>query len=265
MKTPLKIGIATGAFALLGWAPIVNAANYVQNGSFENSSLPGPQYIYFGDPSQYNAITNWTIGSNGPSTFLSYFNNSNATGATGPGPYLPLPTSYNDVSTIPGDVLAPGASQTDADGGYFVALDGNNNGPQTYIQQTINGLTAGGTYNLSFLWGGIQLGGGYSGPTTESLEVSLGAETHSTAVVSECSQCFSGWFSEQFTFTATGPSEVLQFLSVGSGAPPMALIDGVSLTGGVPEPATWAMMLLGLVGLGAVAHRRQARAAASAV
>jgi hypothetical protein len=269
MKTSLKIIVATSTFALLGCATIANAANFVQNGSFENSSLPGPQYIYFGDPSQYNDITNWTIGSNGPNTFVSYFNNSNATGATGPGPYLPLPTSYNDVSTVPGDVLAPGASQTDADGGYFVALDGDNSGTQVYMQQTINGLTTGDKYDLSFLWGGIQLGGGYSSPTTESLQVSLGAETHSTAVVSECSQCFSGWFSEQIQFTATGPSEVLQFLSVGNGVPPMALIDGVSLTGagagGVPEPATWAMMLLGVVGLGAVAHRRRARVAALAV
>jgi hypothetical protein len=146
-------------------------------------------------------------------------------------------------------------------------LDGNNVGTQVYMQQTVTGLTAGDTYDLSFLWGGIQLVG-YNGSTTESLQVSLGAETHSTAVVSECSQCFSGWFSEQMQFTATGSSEVLQFLSVGDGAPPMALIDGVSLTGGgiggVPEPATWAMMLLGVAGLGAVAHRRRVKSAALA-
>jgi hypothetical protein len=263
MQINRKVIAMTSALALLSGVHSASAANLVQNGSFENSSLPGPQYIYYGDPSLYNDITNWSIGSNGPYTFVSYFNNSSATGATGPGPYLPLPTSYNDVTTVPGDSLAPGASQTDPDGGYFVALDGDNVGTQVYIMQTINGLTAGDKYNLSFYWGGIQLGGGYSSPTSESLQVSLGAETHSTAVVNECSQCFSGWFSENFQFTATGASEVLSFLSVGDGVPPMALIDGVSLTdagiGGVPEPSTWAMLLIGFGGLGFAAYRRRSR------
>jgi hypothetical protein len=39
-----------------------------------------------------------------------------------------------------------------------------------------------------------------------------------------------------------------------SGAPPFSLLDGVSLTG-VPEPSTWAMMLLGFAGLGFAAYR----------
>jgi hypothetical protein len=264
MKRMHKAMAATAAMAFFAHVQIASAANLVQNGSFENSNLPGPQYIYFGNPSQYNAITNWTIGSNGPNTFVSYFNNSNATQPTGPGPSIPLPSSYNDVTTIPGDSLAPGASQTDPDGGYFVALDGNNVGTNVYIQQTIDGLIAGNKYDLSFYWGGIQLGGGdYGGPTSESLQVSLGDETHSTATVNECSQCFSGWFSEQIQFTATDASEVLSFLSVGDGVPPMALIDGVSLTGagmgGVPELSTWTLILLGFGGVGFASYRRSRR------
>ena len=40
--------------------------------------------------------------------------------------------------------------------------------------------------------------------------------------------------------------------------PPFALLSNVSLTGPVPEPATWAPMLLGFGGLGAKARRRRA-------
>jgi PEP-CTERM motif len=33
-------------------------------------------------------------------------------------------------------------------------------------------------------------------------------------------------------------------------------IDGVNLTAAVPEPSTWAMMLLGFAGIGFMAYRR---------
>ena len=35
-------------------------------------------------------------------------------------------------------------------------------------------------------------------------------------------------------------------------------LDNVSVTGGVPEPAAWAMMLIGFSGLGALLRRRRA-------
>jgi PEP-CTERM motif len=67
------------------------------------------------------------------------------------------------------------------------------------------------------------------------------------------------------TFTATSASELREFASLGapSGQPPVALLDGVSmtgLTGAVPEPGMWAMMGLGFAGLGLVAYRRRRKA-----
>ena len=55
---------------------------------------------------------------------------------------------------------------------------------------------------------------------------------------------------------------MLKFLAVGTptGVPPFSLLDGVTMNavGGVPEPATWAMMILGIGGIGAMARRRRA-------
>jgi hypothetical protein len=48
--------------------------------------------------------------------------------------------------------------------------------------------------------------------------------------------------------------------------PPFALLDGVSVTptGGVPEPAAWAMMRLGLGGLGGALRMRRKQLFAAA-
>ena len=64
-------------------------------------------------------------------------------------------------------------------------------------------------------------------------------------------------------FTASSTSELLEFMSIGTpnGQPPMALLDSVVLTPnlgkgggpggpGIPEPATWAMMIMGFGSLG---------------
>ena len=75
------------------------------------------------------------------------------------------------------------------------------------------------------------------------------------------SQGFSGWLHATFNYKATSSQEILSFLSRGTptGLPPIALLDGVSLydTGATPEPATWAMMILGMAGIGAALRRRR--------
>ena len=89
--------------------------------------------------------------------------------------------------------------------------------------------------------------------------MSLGNETHSTAVISNVSHGFSGWVHQTFTFTAASASEVLSFLAVGTpaGVPPFALLDGVTLAAAVPEPSSWALMLGGFAVVGFIARRRR--------
>jgi hypothetical protein len=84
-----------------------------------------------------------------------------------------------------------------------------------------------------------------------------------TATITVPSGGFSGWIDVTMDFTATAVDETLSFLPGGSGNPPFVLLDSVSLTA-VPEPSTWAMMLLGFGGLGVVARLRRRRAAAAA-
>ena len=146
------------------------------------------------------------------------------------------------------------------------------------MSQTISGLTMGETYHLTFDWAASQYEfvngssfgctGCWTGATTNKMEVSLGGDTRDTATVDVGSKGFSGWTTASFDFTATSASEVLKFLSIGgpTSLPPVAFLDGVSLTGdvpgGVPEPATWAMMGIGFAGLGLVAYRKRRTALA---
>lgn len=144
-------------------------------------------------------------------------------------------------------------------GGNFVASDGAFE--VAPLSQTVNGLVAGQQYNLTFYWAGAQQSG-FNGATTEQWKVSLGGETQSTAVKNNVNHGFTGWQKETFTFTATGTSELLSFLAVGTpaGVPPFSLLDGVSMTAAVPEPQTWGMLGLGLGLVGFAARRRKAKA-----
>ena len=68
----------------------------------------------------------------------------------------------------------------------------------------------------------------------------------------------------KFTFTVVGTgADVLQFISAQD--PAFTYLDDVSLTAAVPEPSTWAMMILGFAGVGFMAYRRRNQTAALAV
>jgi hypothetical protein len=223
-----------------------HAGNLVQNGSFESDSL-GTAHE-FGASHDGQTLTDWT--SPNANAFNVYFPLGTATG----------PTNADTRFGENGQYLHVLPANADPDGGAFVALDGdvNYNGP---LQQTINGLTVGDKYTVSFDWAAAQYAD-RTGPTTEQLQVTFGSDTQSTAVIDDASESATDWMTQKFTFTAGSTSQVLSFLSVGSpaGLPPVALLDGVSVTG-VPEPATWAVMLMGFGGIGLAMRRRAMKAA----
>jgi hypothetical protein len=166
------------------------------------------------------------------------------------------------------------AATASPNGGNFLGSDPDYNPSNTHsatggvggaVFQTINGLTIGDTYAVTFYQAGAQQHG-FSGITTESWQVSLGAQTKDSPTLTNASEGFTGWSSDTLDFTATSTSEVLSFLAEGtggSGEPPFALLDGVSLTQ-VPEPATWTMMLVGFGALGTAVRSRRKQALATA-
>jgi hypothetical protein len=150
---------------------------------------------------------------------------------------------------------------TSPDGGNFVEADAD----PTYavaISQTISGLTIGEQYVVNFFQAAGQQAG-FQGPTTERWQVSFGNQSQLSSQFSLPEGGVGPWQAQSMTFTATAVSQALSFLALGTpnGQPPIAFLDGVSLNA-VPEPATWAMTLVGFGLMGSALRRRRAVLAA---
>jgi len=147
-------------------------------------------------------------------------------------------------------------------GGNFVAADGSS-GYSGAITQNLTNLTPNVSATLTFYWGLVQqstatCGGNCTGTVGGQWQVSLGGPSQDTTLISnQATQTFSGWMQSTMTFVPTSASETLQFLAVGSGAPSILLLNGDTLTQKISEPASWAITLAGLLGLGVLSRRRQ--------
>lgn len=135
------------------------------------------------------------------------------------------------------------------DGHYYGFLQ-SNNGSTSTLSQTVS-LNA-GTYVVSWLAGGRL---NYSGAVNYT--VSLG------------NQIFSGGLTQHQAFTPTNATVTLgagtydlTFTAHTANGDNSALIDKVSITAAVPEPAMWGLMIGGF-GLTGTAMRRSRKATAS--
>lgn len=238
--------LALAALAFAAFGATASATEFVSNGGFESTLLPIS--AEFGGDFPAQQVTDWaTNGYN----FVFRPGEADTVGGVG---------SFGGLKLWgPGTGVANGLTGSPA-GGNYVAAD-----PQFItdsIRQTISGLTIGQTYNLSFYYAAAQQFG-FDGETTEGWHVTFGSQTFDTTTINLPNHGFSGWSLATTTFTASATSQVLSFLATGgpSGSqPPFSLLDGVSLTGGVPEPAAWALMIMGFGGIGVAVRRRRALA-----
>lgn len=133
------------------------------------------------------------------------------------------------------------------------------------ISQTV-ATVIGNTYRLTF---------GYSGENGPNLETVLGVSIGSTTTPFQVISTNTGFFTRPFTtatldYVATSTLTPISFTLlatnevglIGNNDP---LIDGVSFEqiavgGAVPEPATWAMMIVGFGAVGGMMRRRAAMA-----
>ncbi len=149
----------------------------------------------------------------------------------------------HDVAWIgPGNPFGLKAS----DGNYFLDLTGYSGGsPYGGVTQSI-ATVAGGKYQVKF-----DLGSSSSYGTPDGITVRGG---NATQTFTSTLTGTNNWETETFNFTAIDSTTTLSFQ--GASGNNYIGLDNVVLAA-VPEPASWAMLMLGIFGAGAVLRRRR--------
>ena len=202
-----------------------NAAAIV-NGGFEADAASVPlNGVYFG------AITGW----NSPSYLTS--------------------AGYYNATPPEGRVFALIGNGIDT-GGY-------------HLSQTITGLNSGSRYTVTFslasedfvIPGTVEQVDVFMSSGSSSALQTFSAPVSSNTTPFGLGPLWDHWSSFNYSFVANASTATIDFMqtaaTTGSGDTGLDKVS-IALAGGVPEPATWAMMILGFGAAGSMIRRRKA-------
>ena len=222
----LAVGVvAIGMVALA--ATSASAANLITNGNFTNGSDGLTGWTLTGNPTgdhQDTAVIDYTTGDPFP---------SGAFGEAVPQQSEPSPTAVYFVTDVPVNVSLTQDYTTNSAGNYTISFD--------YYTP----------------------GNGRANPLDGNLVVS-NDDAVLTDIDIKHTNSGLGWYTFSTTTFLAGGNNTLTFLfSVDGNVPGTPtqtaadiLVTNVAVTGGVPEPATWGMLLVGFFGLGAFVRHR---------
>lgn len=216
-----SLAILVAACAIACTAPA--AASIITNGGFELGTFNGGPSLAQQVQPGGGELSGWTV-SNGPATWYTSGWNNN-----------PQQFPLNPRTGNFGVSLADGTVNT------------------INLSQSIN-LLPFQQYQLSFWVGNYGFNSGPAG-----VNVSITDGTSNTILLSEnvsapVPNTSSNWTRFAFNFIADGTSNTISFGEING--PSYIGLDDVSIAA-VPEPATWAMMLLGFAAIGFAAYRRR--------
>lgn len=153
------------------------------------------------------------------------------------------------------NIASGGPYGANNDGRQFATIGGMEDGGTSSLAQAVSGFTPGKTYILTWLQSS-------EFTSSDMLNVSFlaGSATASANFASNpypgSGLFWQGWQTESMTFVPNASSVTFNFHSFGTNYE--VGVDNFLISGaGVPEPAAWSLMLLGLGGLGGALRARR--------
>ena len=208
--------------AVVGAATTTAKANLLVNGSFESGTFVPDGNLANSLGVGSTAMTGWTVVSG--------------------------ELAWIDTGNTFGIVPQNGIKSLDLTGYH-------NSSPFGGVRQTVS-TCAGCGYQLTFYLGSDPRGGIQDGI---GVQINGGAATSFTSTNNGSQSNL--WELETVNFVASGTSTIIDLIGNLAASHYIGLdnvdLEQTSGVGAVPEPSTWAMMLLGFAGLGYMAFRRQ--------
>ncbi|MCK1636018.1 PEPxxWA-CTERM sorting domain-containing protein [Bradyrhizobium sp. 157] len=201
------------------------------------------------------------VNHTGPSGSTGGYDNYGAGASIGPWTVVG-PGRTDAVSVVTTDFSQNGITFPAQSGNQWADLAGQDANGAAGVQKAVTGLL-GQIYTVSFWVGNVVDPNNVFGQSTTVNLLVDGVQVFSAVNTEGTGQPTQVW--RQYTYQGVGTSNSTTFTFL-SGDPSNDFSSGfddvaISTVDAVPEPSTWAMMILGFAGIGFMAYRRKAKPA----